>query len=309
MMLKINSFEAYKEMFKNRQQSFIIDGLIESNSLSLLVGPSNVGKTWVSYYLSHCIVDGKPFLNRNVDQGKVLYFDKEMSDYQSYVRSSKFNYLNENGFLHSTEDFPDILNEKEVEQFLIDVKDFVEKHNAKLLVIDSLNACCSTLDENNNSHMRLFMSFAKKLKNIITTVIIHHKGKAENSEFRGASVIKDSCDNFFSIDKRGELSVIKQRFSNGKTFKISYNFEETNDRVIFSVNDENTEDKKDLFKEVVSVIENTDGINQSQVFQKLRDNGVRFIDNEVRHILNNSVTITKIKGRNNSTNYYYDISE
>jgi RecA-family ATPase len=225
-MLKLSSVKDYEGMFKDKKQSFLIDGLIESNSLSLLVGPSNVGKTWVSYYLSHCVADGKPFLNRECEQGTVLYFDKEMSDFQSYVRSSKFDYANGEYFLHSTEDFPDVLNSKEVEQFLADVEQYVKKHNAKLLVIDSLNACCSTLDENNNSHMRLFMAFAKKLKNIITTVIIHHKGKSENSEFRGASVIKDSCDNFFSIDKRGEISVIKQRFSNGKSFKISCDFEE-----------------------------------------------------------------------------------
>jgi sialidase-1 len=33
---------------------------------------------------------------------------------------------------------------EEVEQFLVDVEQYVKKHNAKLLVIDSLNACCST---------------------------------------------------------------------------------------------------------------------------------------------------------------------
>jgi archaellum biogenesis ATPase FlaH len=304
-MLKPKSIKDYKEMFKNRQQSFIIDGLIENNSLSLLVGPSNVGKTWVSYYLSHCVVDGKPFLNRKCEQGTVLYFDKEMSDYQSYVRSGKFNYMNDDCFLHFTEDFPDVLNDKEVEQFLIDVEEYVKNHNAKLLVIDSLNACCSTLDENSNTHMRQFMTFAKRLKNIITTVIIHHKGKAENSEFRGASVIKDSCDNFFSVDKRGELSVIKQRFSNGKSFKISYDFEETDTSVTFTLKDDNSTDIDDISKLSNLILENLeDGMNQSELFKKMRDKGIRFVNIEVRNILKNMSNVRMEKGENNANIYY-----
>lgn len=301
-MLKPKSIKDYKEMFKNRQQSFIIDGLIENNSLSLLVGPSNVGKTWVSYYLSHCVVDGKPFLNRECEQGTVLYFDKEMSDYQSYVRSGKFNYMNDDCFLHFTEDFPDVLNDKEVEQFLIDVEEYVKNHNAKLLVIDSLNACCSTLDENSNTHMRQFMTFAKRLKNIITTVIIHHKGKAENSEFRGASVIKDSCDNFFSVDKRGELSVIKQRFSNGKSFKISYDFQETDTSVTFTLKDDISKESNSLKNIILENIE--EGINRSQLFEKLRNKSIKFIDAEAILILNNSKEITVKKGPNNSNLFY-----
>lgn len=301
-MLKPKSIKDYKEMFKNRQQSFIIDGLIENNSLSLLVGPSNVGKTWVSYYLSHCVVDGKPFLNRECEQGTVLYFDKEMSDYQSYVRSGKFNYMNDDCFLHFTEDFPDVLNDKEVEQFLIDVEEYVKNHNAKLLVIDSLNACCSTLDENSNTHMRQFMTFAKRLKNIITTVIIHHKGKAENSEFRGASVIKDSCDNFFSVDKRGEISVIKQRFSNGKSFKISYDFQETDTSVTFTLKDDISKESNSLKNIILENIE--EGINRSQLFEKLRNKSIKFIDAEAILILNNSKEITVKKGPNNSNLFY-----
>lgn len=287
-------------MFEGHKQSFLIDGFIENNSLSLLVGPSNVGKTWVSYYLSYCVVDGKDFLNRKCEQGTVYYFDKEMSDYQSFVRQSKFKSISRK-FGHCTEDFPDVLNDKEVEQFLADIKDAVKNDNLKLVVIDSLNACCSTLDENNNSHMRIFMTFAKKLKNIVTTVIIHHKGKAENSEFRGASVIKDSCDNFFSIDKRGEISVIKQRFSNGKTFKISYDFQETDTSVTFTLKDDISKESYTLKQAVLDNLE--DGMNQTKLIKKLRDNNIKFITEELVLLLKNMDEIETDKGGKNANVY------
>lgn len=299
-MLKLSYYEEYEKMFEGHKQSFLIDGFIENNSLSILVGPSNVGKTWVSYYLSYCVVDGKDFLNRKCEQGTVYYFDKEMSDYQSYVRQTKFKSKNRK-FAHCIEDFPDVLNDKEVEQFLLDIKDAVKNDDLKLVVIDSLNACCSTLDENSNTHMRQFMTFAKRLKNIVTTVIIHHKGKAENSEFRGASVIKDSCDNFFSIDKRGEISVIKQRFSNGKSFKISYDFEETDTSVTFTLKDSISKDSYNLKQAVLDNLE--DGMNQTKLMKKLRENNIKFITEELVLLLKNMDEIKTDKGEKNANIY------
>jgi len=147
------------------------------------------------------------------------------------------------------------------------------------------------------------MTFAKRLKNIVTTVIIHHKGKAENSEFRGASVIKDSCDNFFSIDKRGEISVIKQRFSNGKSFKISYDFEETDTSVTFTLKDSIAKDSYNLKQAVLDNLE--DGMNQTKLMKKLRDNNIKFITEELVLLLKNMDEIKTDKGEKNANVYFF----
>lgn len=291
--------------YKDYKMTYLVNNLIETNSLNLLVGPSNVGKTWISYYLSVCVSDGKDFFNHKTDRGSVLYFDNEMSKYQSYLRQMKLNIKDMNALGYVESDFPDITNSKEVKQFYHDIEQEVADDNLKLIVIDSLNACCSNLDENSNSDMRTFMDFASKLAKICTVLIIHHKGKSEHSEFRGASVIKDRCDNFFAVDKKGEFKIIKNRNGKKSGSKIDFTFSD-DEYVEFVINEANTsfsEPKKDLSLTIIENLE--DGMNQTQLFEKMRNNGIRFINEEVRKIVKTSSKIDIKKGPNNSSIYFH----
>jgi RecA-family ATPase len=289
--------------YKDYKMTYLVENLIESNSLNLLVGPSNVGKTWISYYLSVCISDGKDFFNHKTDRGSVLYFDNEMSKYQSYLRQTKLNIQDLTALGYVESDFPDITNLKEVKQFYYDIQQEVEDDNLKLIVIDSLNACCSNLDENSNSDMRTFMDFASKLAKICTVLIIHHKGKSEHSEFRGASVIKDRCDNFFAVDKKGEFKIIKNRNGKNSGSKIDFTFQD-DEYVEFNITSQNQpyfEPKKSITQTILDNLE--DGMNQTQLFDKMRANGVRFVNEDVRKILKSSLKIDIKSGPNNSSIY------
>jgi predicted ATP-dependent serine protease len=291
--------------YRDYKMTYLIDNLIESNSLNLLVGPSNVGKTWISYYLSVCVSDGKDFFNHKTDKGSVLYFDNEMSKYQSYLRQTKLNISNLTSLGYVESDFPDITNTKEIKQFFYDIEQEVINDNLKLIVIDSLNACCSNLDENSNSDMRTFMDFASKLAKICTVLIIHHKGKSEFSEFRGASVIKDRCDNFFAVDKKGEFKIIKNRNGKKSGSKIEFTFKD-DEYVEFNVTNQigqGFEDKKDLSETIIENLE--DGMNQTQLFEKMRSNNVSFIDAPTSKLLKNMKSIRIEKGPNNSSIYYH----
>lgn len=289
--------------YKDYKMTYLVDGLMETNSLNLLVGPSNVGKTWISYYLSVCVSDGKEFFNHKTDRGSVLYFDNEMSKYQSYLRQMKLKIQDMNALGYVESDFPDITNSKEVKQFFYDIEQEVADDNLKLIVIDSLNACCSNLDENSNSDMRTFMDFASKLAKICTVLIIHHKGKSEHSEFRGASVIKDRCDNFFAVDRKGEFKIIKNRNGKKSGSKIDFTFSD-DEYVEFHTEYDNqaySQPKKDLSQIIIENLE--DGMNQTQLFEKMRANGVSFIDGDVRKILKSSMKFYIERGPNNSSIY------
>jgi RecA-family ATPase len=250
-----------------------------------------------------CVSDGKEFFNLKTDKGSVLYFDNEMSKYQSYQRQMKLNIQDMRALGYVESDFPDITNLKEVNQFYYDIEQEVANDNLKLIVIDSLNACCSNLDENSNSDMRIFMDFASKLAKICTVLIIHHKGKSEHSEFRGASVIKDRCDNFFAVDKKGEFKIIKNRNGKNSGSKIDFTFKD-DEYVEFNTTHQNqsySEPKKDLSQIIIENLE--DGMNQTQLFDKMRTNGVRFINEDVRKILKSSIKVDIEKGPNNSSIY------
>jgi len=62
-------------------------------------------------------------------------------------------------------------------------------------------------------------------------------------------------------------------------------------------------DKKELSKIIFENLE--DGMNQTQLFDKMRTNGVRFINEEVRKILKSSNRIDIGRGPNNSSIYYH----
>ena len=228
-----------------------------------------------------------------------------MSKYQSYIRQTKLNIEDLDALGYVESDFPDITNSKEVLQFYYDIEQEVANDNLKLIVIDSLNACCSNLDENSNSDMRTFMDFASKLAKICTVVIIHHKGKSEHSEFRGASVIKDRCDNFFAVDKKGEFKIIKNRNGKNSGSKIDFTFQD-DEYVEFNVTNQNqpySQPKKTLSETILENLE--DGMNQTQLFEKMRSNGVRFVNDQVGKILKSSTRIEIRKGAKNASFYYH----
>ena len=63
--------------------TWIIDGLVRAGSNTLIIGESNVGKTYLALALSVSIASGEPFLTHfDCDTGPVIYMggegDKEM---------------------------------------------------------------------------------------------------------------------------------------------------------------------------------------------------------------------------------------
>ena len=218
----------------------------------------------------------------------------------------KLNQENLSDFLYVEDQFIDVNNVNERQGMYSYIKTLVEHENLKLIIIDSLSACCGNLDENSNTDMRTFMDFADKLSHICTTFVIHHKGKSENTEFRGASIIKDRADNFFVMDKSGEIKITKNRSGRMKDKKICFNYSEDESNIRLTVTDVNSfvsQPKKDLSQIILDNLE--DGMNQGQLFDKLRKSNVTFIDSEVRLLLRNSKDLKIVKGPNNSSLYYH----
>jgi RecA-family ATPase len=56
---------------------YVIDKLIPSQSLSLCVGDSGLGKSPLLYQAAICVAVGQPFLGLPTMQGPVLYMDSE----------------------------------------------------------------------------------------------------------------------------------------------------------------------------------------------------------------------------------------
>jgi archaellum biogenesis ATPase FlaH len=289
---------------KNNVRTYLVDGLIAHNSLNFITGPSNIGKTTVIYHFAKCVTDGNDWFGKTIDQGGVMLFDNEMGIYDFDEKMEELGQSNLENFSYIEDQFIDVKNQTEVLGFYSYIQNEVDNHNLKLVIIDSLSACCGNLDENSNTDMRLFMDFADKLSHICTTFVIHHKGKSLENEFRGASIIKDRSDNFFVMDKLGEIKISKNRSGRMRDTKISFDYVRNNSYVSLILDEANSngfEPKKSLCEIILENLE--DGMNQTQLFEKMRSNGVSFIDGDVRKILKSSIRINIERGPNNSSIY------
>lgn len=291
---------------KDHVRTYLIDGLIAHNSLNFITGVSNVGKSTILYHLAKCIADNENWFDFNTDSGSVLIFDNEMGLYEFNTKFDKLGITNESSIHYIEDQFIDVRNKVEANGFYDYVENMVKNDNLKLVIIDSLSACCGNLDENSNTDMRTFMDFADKLSHICTTFVIHHKGKSENTEFRGASIIKDRSDNFFVMDKSGEIKISKNRSGRMKDQRICFDYIEDESNIVLAVNHSNSsisQPKKDLRQIILDNLE--DGMNQGDLFNQMRDNGNSFITKEAVYLLKSMKSIEARKGPKNSILYYH----
>jgi hypothetical protein len=305
MFKKVNLEETI--MIKNQNERiFLIENLIASNSLNLLTGVSTIGKTTSIYHLAKCIVDGDKWFGHNVNIGNVLVFDNEMGLYDFSFLCERLDFKNKKNMEYIEDQFIDIKNKNLTNDFYAYIENEVKNNNLKLVIIDSLSACCGNLDENSNTDMRIFMDFADKLSHICTTFVIHHKGKSENTEFRGASLIKDRTDNFFLMDQQGEIKIIKNRNGRYKNQSIYFDFIDDGEYISLTSKEYKSVDfqpKKHISNIIKENLE--DGMNQTQLFEKMRSLGISFVDGPTSKLLKTMKNIEIRKGPNNASFYYH----
>ena len=305
-MFKLVSLEQTIMIKNQNERTYLIENMIASNSLNLLTGVSTIGKTTSVYHLAKCIVDGEDWFGHKVDQGNVIVFDNEMGLYDFSYICERLDFKNKKNMGYIEDQFIDIKNKQLTKEFYAYIEDQVVNNNLKLVIIDSLSACCGNLDENSNTDMRIFMDFADKLSHICTTFVIHHKGKSENTEFRGASLIKDRTDNFFLMEQQGEIKIIKNRNGRYKNQSIFFDYIDDGECIILSseqFKNERIEHKKDLVMLIKENLE--DGMNQTGLFQKLRSKGISFVDGPTSKLLKTMKNIEIRKGPNNASFYYH----
>jgi archaellum biogenesis ATPase FlaH len=312
----LQKFESYSELQGmypiDQEDVFLVDGLIESNSLNLLAAPSYTGKTYVAIDLCRAILTGEDFIGKATNQGGIVYFDNEMKPKYFVKRLRKLNFIDdEDNFVYYNNIFPDVSIDQDKKLFFDQIKMFVKDYDTKLIVVDSLNSSSNGLDENSNNDMREFMNFLNQVSEICTVLIIHHTSKYNNpknllrEDIRGASCIFNVCDNVFVIDKDDEIRTfkcLKARNSEHLPKPIAFTFDNAEDGLrLQSTNAKNNAEKPSK-EQVLSLFK--DNSNKTQLFKHFRDNGLIFNDSWMVKLLNSIPEIDWKKGPKNSSIYF-----
>lgn len=237
-----------EDLLKLKPPEWLIEGVIEQNSLAMLYGPPGSGKSFVALDIALCIAYGKPWAGHNVTSGSVIYVAAE--GYQSLKRrleawmtyygvtpSRDIIFMIEpvdlTGGSKSFEHFMlegvgGIVGGEEVFEYFegelvpVDMKDAPP---VRLVVFDTLARCIVGADENDAKDMGRVIQWVDKLRDKYevhiepAVLLIHHNSKNSHLE-RGSTVLRGATDTMMHLSKDAEGLVIRcTKQKNDEEFK------------------------------------------------------------------------------------------
>ena len=308
--------------YENIEPNWLVPDVIETGTINMICADGGKGKTWLLLDLYKALSSKKSWLNHyQLPMMKTLYIDRDMSPTILSRRLTKLNGKeNYKNSLMSRAKI-DLSNEDNVEEFI----EFIKENKFEAIIIDALYKITGNFKENDNDDMATVMSIFDRIRELQFTVndkvinptifIIHHSSKSSNQFgsdviIRGASSIKNGCDNVFTIDCNSDkskytLRSLKLRESDGSALKIDYCFVMRDESIYLQLLDSSisNEFKENALKErILNIFE--DGMNQRIIRKELRLNGVVFTDNLLKTVLENMKELRSEKSLRNSTIYY-----
>jgi len=220
----------------NYYNPYLIDGIIDMKSSSMLYGPPGVGKSFVTLDMSWHIAMGRPWNGRRTRQGAVLYLQLEggnrVFDRIAALRQHYETEENVPFFLSRTP--VNLSTQMRDTRFILDAVDTIENeygHKCQLIVVDTL---ARAMDGDENSAQDIGAVF-RRLDFIrdrcgVHTMIIHHAGKDSSRGARGSNALKGAVDTEIRCDgqdNRGEIKSEKQR-DTAKSRPITYSLKSMN---------------------------------------------------------------------------------
>ncbi len=218
-------------------QEYYIPQFMPKPGLFMLVGDSNVGKSWLSFMISRRILDSNSNSNVlfiDIDAGAVYTKKRVHIMWEAYGKK-RFQYVSQ-----VKADVTDIIAKLK--------KATVTDLTGRVIILDSL----TSFAEGNVNESRIIMPFmllCEALRNAGATVILVHHIKREldangGGQYAGSYVIRSKMDSLYIVTKKDELIECELNKSRGdyvsRSFKI-INFEGMTAEDVEYVS---TEDKK-----------------------------------------------------------------
>jgi putative DNA primase/helicase len=204
-----NLFSDITDLTKNiSAPDFLIDELIESDTIGAFIGASSVGKSFVAISMAASVATGTMFAGKDAQQGAVLYLAGEGMN----GITRRFSGWEKHTGIKLPQDSIHVshktisMDDKGVATLLAAAEGMDQ--DIKLVVVDTL-ARHMTGEENSNRDMSAFIAAADKIREEhgCAALIIHHTGHStdKSNRARGASAFYASLDFEFLLqgNKKG----------------------------------------------------------------------------------------------------------
>ena len=186
-----------------KEADFLIDGILEADSLTGIFGASGSGKSFFVFDMLASVAAGIPFHGRATRQAPTIYLAAEGKRGLA-KRNKAWNLERWNNPDGKKDFFPVMcgitLPDDEMENKLLDLIDAtISKHNIATPGAIAIDTLARTLvgDENSNTDMSAFIRCMDRLKSKypgVNVSLVHHTGHNETGRARGASSLKAALD-------------------------------------------------------------------------------------------------------------------
>lgn len=190
-----------------------LENHIQSNSLSMIYGPSGSFKSFHAIDWAACISTGTPWGGCNVKEGAVLYVAAE-GDHGISRRIKAWETVHGKSVDKLVRiGKPVALTQPDgIAQLENAVKSVVHKYgDISLIVIDTVARCFGGGDENNTKDMGMFIAACDNLRTATnaSVLLVHHTGKTMAREARGNSSLKAALDTEYRVTRNGSTTSLE----------------------------------------------------------------------------------------------------
>lgn len=187
-----------------------------AGTVSILRGPSNVGKSAVAVAIAAHVAEGRDLLRRKVRRGGVLYVAAEAPGSIRMRLEPYRERLQGCDPIHLLAMPPDLRAAADVEALVEVVRDL--RPAVRLIVVDTLICALGDGDENNSRDMHAVIGGARRLAEAVGAhvMLVHHTGHQQD-RMRGSSALVAAVDTEIALAKGKDepmpvrLSCPKQR--------------------------------------------------------------------------------------------------
>jgi hypothetical protein len=187
---------------------YLIEGLIEQQSLSQMFGETGSGKSFLAIDAACSISSGKDFHGRSVVSGPVVYVAGEgrrgvVRRISAWAKAHSVDLTDLSLYVSRTA--IGINNGNNLAKLKAEIHDIMEEFGAPaLIILDTLARNFGEGDENDTKDMTSFIAEVDSLNDEFhcASLIVHHSGHGEKGRARGSSALKGALDTEYKISKQ-----------------------------------------------------------------------------------------------------------
>jgi hypothetical protein len=198
---------------------WLIGEVIEAETLCVIYGAPNSGKSLAVLDMLYHVATGKPWRGRDVKRGSVLYISVEGPN--GTARRAKA--WREHHGVANGESLPlafirvdvDLFNDRKAAKAIVEAVALLESMTGlpcRAVAIDTVNAVTPGMDENSSADIGVFL---RNLRTILAgtnaaVMPVHHTGKDESRGMRGSNALLAKAETTLLVSD-GVLSTVKMR--------------------------------------------------------------------------------------------------